>query len=141
MADGVDTGWAMFKGDLVKEEKPFAAPEVKTDSAETALTRVLDRAGALAWRRDAVDARVVANTRKQAGWIINSTDDVGGWPELKSSSAPADSDNDGMPDDWEKSHGLNPKRADNNSDRDGDGYSNLEEYLNALAEGAPTAAN
>jgi pectate lyase len=135
-ADGTDTGWAMFKGDLVKEEKPFAVPAVKTDAADTALARVLDQAGALPWKRDAVETRLIANVRKQSGRIINTTEEVGGWPELKSSPAPADSDNDGMPDDWETTRGLNPKLADNNGDRDGDGYTNLEEYLNALAEGA-----
>ena len=138
-ADGANTGWAMFKGDLVKEEKAFPAPAVTTDSTEIALTRVLDRAGALPWKRDAVDARVTTNVRKQAGRIINSTDDVGGWPELKSSPAPLDTDYDGMPDDWEQSHGLDSKLADNNGDRDEDGYTNLEEYLNALAEGAPAS--
>jgi hypothetical protein len=97
---------------------------------------VLDQAGALPWKRDAVETRLIANVRKQSGRIINTTEEVGGWPELKSSPAPADSDNDGMPDDWETTRGLNPKLADNNGDRDGDGYTNLEEYLNALAEGA-----
>ena len=38
-----------------------------------------------------------------------------------------------MPDDWEKKHGLNPKdTADGNKDLNGDGYTNLEKYLNNL---------
>jgi hypothetical protein len=42
----------------------------------------------------------------------------------------ADSDRDGMPDDWEIAHGLNPlDPADANLDSDGDGMTNLEEYL------------
>ena len=53
------------------------------------------------------------------------------WPEFKSKPAP--SDRDGMPDQWEKNHGLNPDDAsDGNRDRDNDGYTNLEEYLNGL---------
>ncbi len=41
-----------------------------------------------------------------------------------------DSDNDGMPDSWEISHGLNPNNpADAQQDRDGDGVNNLDEYL------------
>ncbi|HSV16097.1 MAG TPA: hypothetical protein VLI90_17685 [Tepidisphaeraceae bacterium] len=44
-----------------------------------------------------------------------------------------DSDADGMPDVWEVAHGLNPAVADNNGDYDGNGYTNLEEYLNELA--------
>jgi len=134
-ADGANTGWAMFKGDLTRQSEPFATPPVTTDSAELALARVADRAGALPWKRDDADARVIANVRKQAGRIINSTADVGGWPELKSSPAQLDSDNDGMPDEWEKSHGLDSAQPDNNGDRNGNGYTNLEEYLNALADG------
>jgi hypothetical protein len=42
-----------------------------------------------------------------------------------------------MPDWWEVAHKLNPNdAADRNPDRDGDGYTNLEEYLNWLAEPA-----
>ena len=45
-----------------------------------------------------------------------------------------DTDQDGMPDAWEVAHGLDPAVADNNGDFDNDGYTNLEEYLNELAE-------
>jgi len=41
----------------------------------------------------------------------------------------ADSDGDGMPDNWEIAHGLNPQLNDANLDADGDGMSNLQEYL------------
>jgi len=44
-----------------------------------------------------------------------------------------DSDHDGIPDEWEKAHGLNPNDpADANGDYNGDGYTNLEKYLNSL---------
>ena len=39
-----------------------------------------------------------------------------------------DSDGDGMRDDWENSHGLNPLVKDGHLDPDGDGRTNLEEY-------------
>ena len=43
-----------------------------------------------------------------------------------------------MPNGWEKQHGLNPNEAsDGNKDLNGDGYTNLEEYLNHLAENFP----
>jgi hypothetical protein len=44
-----------------------------------------------------------------------------------------DTDGDGMPDDWEIEHGLNPYVANNNGDFDNDGYTDLEEYLNDVA--------
>ena len=44
-------------------------------------------------------------------------------------SAPRDSDGDGMPDAWERGHGLDPDAADANGDRDRDGFTNIEEWL------------
>jgi len=42
-----------------------------------------------------------------------------------------DDDNDGMPDTWEKAHALDGKNAtDAKADLDGDGLTNLQEYLN-----------
>ncbi len=57
---------------------------------------------------------------------------VGGWPVYRSGEPPLDGDSDGMPDEWERKNGLNPGVADDKGDRDGDGYTNLEEYLNSL---------
>ncbi|NQT00607.1 MAG: hypothetical protein HQ580_01145 [Planctomycetes bacterium] len=47
--------------------------------------------------------------------------------------APQDTDQDGMDDKWEKQNQLNPKDpADRNGDRNNDGYTNLEEYINSI---------
>lgn len=64
--------------------------------------------------------------------IIDSQEDVGGWPELKSLPAPTDSDHDGMPDEWEKKNGLNPNDAADRNQKTSDGYTSLEMYLNSL---------
>jgi pectate lyase len=115
-------------------DQPFAAPEVTTLPAQAAFEAVLDWAGAALPIRDAVDARIVSEARKGSGSIIDSTRQVGGWPVYRSGRPPRDQDGDGIPDAWEKAHGLNPRDAsDASADRDGDGYSNLEEYLNELA--------
>ena len=61
-----------------------------------------------------------------------STEGDGGWPEYKGTPY-KDSDGDGMPDDWEKAHDLNPNDAsDASSDLNGDGYTNIEKYLYGL---------
>jgi len=103
-----------------------------TEVADAAFRRVLERAGA-SLVRDAVDQRVVAEVLAGTGKIIDDVAEVGGWPALESSPAPADSDGDGMPDKWETASGLDPTDpSDGPLDPDGDGYTNLEEYLNSL---------
>ena len=57
---------------------------------------------------------------------------MGGWPELKSSPAPADTDHDGMPDSWEASNGLDPKNPEDGNKVATDGYTMLEKYLNSI---------
>jgi hypothetical protein len=120
---------------------PYSVAPVTTESAESAFESVLRNAGA-SLRRDCVDERIVNEIRSGSAkygksWggggkgIIDSQSDVGGWPELISATPPADSDHDGLADEWETSHGLNPKNPE-----DGtlitDGYTNLELYLNSL---------
>lgn len=111
---------------------PLADSGIPTDTAAAAYERVLAGAGA-SRVRDSVDLRVVAGVRDRTGRLINSQADVGGWPALKSGPAWIDSDGDGMPDDWERARGFNPKdRSDGAKDRDGDGWTNLEDWLNSL---------
>jgi pectate lyase len=113
--------------------EPFVVQPVKTTSAQRAFEAVLRLVGASLPRRDSVDARIVEEVRQRKGSIIDSQEQVGGWPALKSQVAPVDSDDDGMPDSWERQHGLNPHDpADGATDKDKDGYTNLEEYLNSI---------
>jgi hypothetical protein len=80
-----------------------------------------------------VDERVISDVRHRRGKLLNSPSQVGGWPVLRSGPAPVDTDRDGMPDAWETAHGLDPRNPDDrNGDRNADGYTNLEEYLNSL---------
>ncbi|WP_211184432.1 pectinesterase [Paenibacillus lemnae] len=135
MLDGTDTGAGMMEADrpsvLVPER--FEYPPVHTQNLEAALEYVLNYAGA-SLIRDAVDIRVTEEVRNQTGAIIGHENDAGGFPELQSGKGPADRDRDGMPDDWELAHGLNPDDPeDRNEDQNGDGYTNLEQYLNELA--------
>lgn len=114
------------------------APPVVTSSAKQSYEDVLRLAGATVPRRDPVDARVVREVRSRTGMVPNHPDDVGGYPDMQSGPVPVDSDEDGMPDDWEKQHGLDPQDPDDrNGDIDANGYTDLEDYLNELAGDPP----
>lgn len=111
---------------------PLADSGIATDTAARAYERVLAGAGA-SRVRDSVDLRIIAGVRERTGRLINSQAEVGGWPVLKSGPAWVDSDGDGMPDDWERARAFDPKDgADGAKDRDGDGFTNLEDWLNSL---------
>jgi hypothetical protein len=116
-----------------KQSGPIPVPAVKTDDAITAYRRVLAEAGAVLPKRDDVDIRIVDDVKNGTGKIIDDEQQVGGWPELKSTEPPDDCDKDGIPDAWEKQHDLDPDDpADGKADTNADGYTNLEEYLNSI---------
>ncbi len=105
-------------------------------SAEQALEHVLDNVGA-SLVRDAVDELLIDQVRSYgtAGQIINTEDDnmiAGNVGTVANGTPPADTDRDGMPDGWESTRGLDPNTPDDGGDDDGDGYTNIEEYLSCL---------
>lgn len=106
--------------------------------ADAAYELVLAQAGATLPQRDSVDTRVVNEVRNGKGRIINDPAQVGGWPTFAAGTSPQDSDHDGVPDGWESERGLNPQANDSAKDRDGDSYTNLEEYLNSLVSSPTT---
>ena len=64
--------------------------------------------------------------------IITDISQVGGYPEYKGKPY-VDTDKDGMPDAWEKKYGLNPNDpSDAQGDLNGDGYTNIEDYINGV---------
>ncbi|MBD3590502.1 pectate lyase [Bacteroides sp. GM023] len=127
----------------VLSKKAFdIAEHISLQPAKKAYKDVLQFAGA-SYRRDAVDQRIVEETRKgtytyegshgSTNGMVDQPSDVGGWPEYKSEPALTDTDGDGIPDEWEKKHNLNP-----NDPSDGakytlsPEYTNLEMYMNSL---------
>jgi hypothetical protein len=120
--------------DLIRSKKRFAMADVKITPAEEAYKYVMENVGATLPKRDAVDLRIVEMVKTgkvtyQDG-IITDISQVGGYPEYKGTPY-ADADDDGMPDEWEKKHKLNPNDAsDAVKDRDNDGYTNIEEFIN-----------
>lgn len=151
--DGSDTGWGMFTGIFTQLGSRYAPlPQISADDPTTAYERVLAFVGA-SQSRDAADDRIIRTVCNHNGCIIDFisttsfvgdyiTNNVSGtnyigvnpWPALNSTAAPLDSDQDGMPDYWERNLGLNPNVANNNH-TNASGYTDLEDYLNFV--GAP----
>ena len=70
-------------------------------------------------------------------YIITDIEQVGGYPDYRGEPY-QDTDNDGMPDEWETRHGLDPKDAsDASADLNGDGYTNIEDFINGLDPSDP----
>ena len=118
-----------------------AVAPVTTTSAAEAFNQVLsdagagmglDCSGAFYSRRDSIDARIVSDVLNGTGKIIDHPSEVGGWLTIAPALPCADADHDGMPDAWEEKWGLDPADiSDGSKDLDGDGYTNIEEFLNA----------
>lgn len=142
--------------DYIKVNKPLPIAPLTVLSAEAAKTYVLANAGATLPIRDAVDTRIVKqvttgkvevpagvvapatqfkhrrmplDSYKQG--IITDISQVGGYPEYKG-TAYKDSDNDGMPDDYEVKNKLNPNDSSDAAKITSSGYSNIEVYLNSV---------
>jgi len=129
-----------------KASVPFQHVAIAQHTAEAAYGLVLDYAGA-SLARDAVDTRIVSETRNGTATysgsvtlrpgIIDTQSDVGGWPVYQSTTAPADSDNDGIPDGWLAAN--YPGKTANQLDVNG--YTYLELYINSLVNTITNAQN
>jgi pectate lyase len=128
---------------FVASEPVFESSNLSVEPADKAYKSVLEKAGALWPRRDPVDRRILEHVKNRKGTVINSQKAVGGWPKYDKGKPPKDSDGDGMPDAWEKKHGLDPKNPKDAARRvppgasPGDrhaGYTWVEFYINQLVE-------
>ena len=145
----------------VRYDRPFPMPHMTVMPAGEAFEFVLENAGATFPVRDAVDERIIRQVRtgvieyvegadsltgqeyvkhrlphdSYKKGIIKNVDQVGGYPGY-SGKPYKDSDGDGMPDSWEKKYsklGLDPNDpSDANEDCNGDGYTNIEKYINGI---------
>lgn len=116
---------------------------IKTHSAKEAYEKIVQIAGA-ALVRDAVDVHILKDVKNgsftyegskgSTNGIIDSQEDVGGFPDLKPGTSLPDSDNDGMPDEWEIKNRLNPEVANANGKDLDKNYDNIEVYFNDLVK-------
>lgn len=144
-ANGVDLGWAPFTGVESQQSSPYTVPHGVTQTPAEALSTTINYGGANWWDRNFLDERAIdqlqtygQGTVAQTGEVLDSIDpnDVAAVTGTPMQTRPVgwDTDNDGMPDYWEQERGLDSAVADWDSDDDNDGYVNLEEYFNEIAE-------
>ncbi|MCL2027026.1 MAG: pectate lyase [Bacteroidales bacterium] len=127
--------------DSVRELTPFKVIEIRMETAEQAYESVLTKVGASKFR-DAVDTRIINDVRNRTfqfngskgseNGLIDSQNDVGGWPDLKSLPAPVSTAKDGIPDMWKRDKGLQINQNVANDYSLSQVYTNLEMYLNSL---------
>ncbi|MET6991000.1 Ig-like domain-containing protein [Sediminicola arcticus] len=113
------------------------ASDITPYSSTLTKTNVLANAGAyngLPQGLDTFDAARFAKIASGAGGNrMKSAVYPSDFPNIPTGTPYTDSDKDGMSNIWETANGLNPNDArDGKQDRDGDGYTNLEEYLHFL---------
>lgn len=134
--EGADDWQAVESGAIdtapyrAKEPLAEASSGVKPQLAAEAYERVLKHAGAVP--RDKADTRAVEDTRSGGGRHIDSMEQIGGYPAYAPGTTPADTDGDGIPDEWERAHGLDPNDKTDAIKPANSGYLHIEEWLNSL---------
>lgn len=125
-----------------KLNEPFPVINTKTETAVAAYGAVLKFAGA-GFKRDTLDERIINDVTNRTGKFIDVQGGyphgtayeltVKAWPALRSLPAKIDTDKDGMPDDWEKSHGLDPGNTEDASTYSvSRRFTNIEMYINSI---------
>lgn len=142
----------------IKMDQPAPEGQVTTHSAATAFDKVMSYCGASLYRDD-VDSRYMEEARtgtatykgsvtNESG-LIDIVADVNGYTEdnFPSETRPEgfDTDQDGMPDEWETANGLDPNNPDDANlytlDTEKGWYTNVEVYINSLVEHIVKAQN
>lgn len=86
--------------------------------------------------RDSVDTRLISqyqnNTGISALAVTENSAGIGGFPTIAAGTPCTDSDHDGMPDEYEIARGFNANNAADRNTVAGNGYTNLQNYLEGL---------
>jgi hypothetical protein len=128
--------WVRLNQTGTRLDQPAAAAPVATDSAQAAYKSVLNQAGC--FPRDRVTTRTIREVAEGTGkWGRNAPAAPGeAWffSGLKRATPPADTDNDGIPDEWEDAHGLDKSNSRDHNRILASGYTAIEEYMNQMAK-------
>ena len=121
---------------------PFETVSIKIQDPKAAYISVLSHVGA-SYKRDTLDERIIQDVVQRSGKIIDVQGNfphgteyektISAWPFLKTAPALLDTDEDGMPDDWELKMGLNPNKKDDALYGISKEFTNIEMYLNSIA--------
>ena len=123
-------------GQVIKKPTDFARKNdkylpVSMQPPGEAYKAVLAQAGA--FPRDVITKRTIQDVQSGKGsWDAKEPDDL--LEGLSPAKPPADSDRDGMADEWELANGLNPKASDDHRKVMASGYTAIEEYVNQLSD-------
>lgn len=136
-ATRVDSFEDLLQSEEYPSEHPHASIASMSMSAEEAYQWVVDSVGACLPDRDEVDEYVIDELRSlgNKGVIISSESVLGlvnGVGNIYNAPKPLDTDNDGMPDEWEKANGLDPNDATDAVKVAANGYLNIENYINSI---------
>ena len=140
----VEKGTAADK-ERIRLTAPFPAIDINQQSPHDAYLAIIEKGGCSLPSRDTVDMRILRDLVERKGRFIdvqggyahgtNYEETISAWPVLKSLPAPVDTDNDGMPDEWERRNNLNPADATDAAGFTLDKkYTNIEVYLNSLVK-------
>jgi hypothetical protein len=120
---------------------PFDVVKIPMESAKQAYSAILNKVGA-SYKRDTLDQRLIQDVILGKGRIIDVQggfqhgtpfeQTIQAWPTLKPGTILLDSDQDGMPDAWEESKGINPTISNAAAFDLSKEYTNIEVYLNTL---------
>jgi hypothetical protein len=135
--------WAIVSGSTSYRatNRPCSGNNTVIDDVNGVMADVLANAGAIP--RDSMDSEIVSQVQSGSSFLgtQGSFPSTASWPTLSAGTAPTDTDNDGMPDAWEIANGTNPNVWDANGDLYGDGYTNIERWINSFfASGTPSPA-
>jgi pectate lyase len=120
---------------LLASKAVFKESGVAVEPSQAVYQTVLSYAGAVTPARDQIDRWVVEDVIHGTGSIIDSQNEVGGWPVMVGAPYPQDTDGDGIPDAWEVAQGCDPNDpydASSYTIRAPSGYTWIEEYVNSL---------
>lgn len=128
---GTPPPYAIATDTQFRADTPFAVPAVETMPASSLEAVLVKTGGAYKPVRDPLDARLINELQTRTGNLGRNGEP---WPALAGGTPPTDTDADGMPDAWETSHGLDPKSSGDGAKTSKNGYTNVENYLNELAD-------